>query len=225
MDWRTRLPRSDMVAMVSSVLCAPPPRPAVVPCARIRASSQDRVRKEQKVQLTNLAVSATTELLRLFSPLISGSITTSGTTAPEKNFSQLQDVMDALKIDYDQAYFLTGRFTRSLYADDCYFADPTISFTGMDLYGRNLRLLIPFLEEPSLTLFSMNKEPGEGCQIRAVWQLRTRLKLPWRPIIRVSGSTIYTLNEQLKVTSHVEIWNVPVLEALFQIFRKGDNGF
>ncbi|MCO5593113.1 hypothetical protein L7F22_047119 [Adiantum nelumboides] len=210
----------DMAAKVCSLHCAPLSRPAVVVCSCIRATSQDRLQKEQRVQLTSLAVSATTQLLRLFN---TGSVSTSGTSTPEASFTQLQDVMDALKGDYDQAYFLTGNLTRSLYADDCYFADPTISFTGRDLYERNLRLLIPFLEEQSLTLFSINKEPGEGCKIRAVWELRTRLRFPWRPVICITGSTIYTLNEQLKVASHVEVWNIPAFEALCQIFRKGDN--
>ncbi|KAH7306330.1 hypothetical protein KP509_22G006900 [Ceratopteris richardii] len=130
--------------------------------------------------------------------------------------------MDVLKRDYGRAYFLTGEFTRSLYAEDCYFADPTISFKGIDLYEQNLKLLIPFLEEPALTLFSMDKDPGEDSCVRASWQLRTRLRLPWRPIISVGGSTVYILSEQYKVISHVESWDISVWEALSQIFIKGN---
>ena len=104
----------------------------------------------------------------------------------KRNITRVQDVIDALIADYQQAYFLTGlysiimihdsslilhdpsiihnqchprnrwfahillfilltlclgNFTRSLYAEDCYFADPTISFTGILLIYQTLFLV------------------------------------------------------------------------------------
>ena len=41
------------------------------------------------------------------------------------------------------------------YDDDCFFADPTVSFRGLDTWRRNLRLLVPFLEDASVDLLTM----------------------------------------------------------------------
>lgn len=195
--------------------------PVAVRCVRGRRSQEEAALPKVVVAA---AVSAATQLLRLFSIPNVRSATVNDSSPCKGNAIEVQDVMDALMVDYDQAYFLTGNFTSSLYAEDCYFADPTISFSGRGTYERNLKLLVPFLEEPSLTLFSLVKEGGEGCSIRAVWQLRTHIKLPWRPFICVDGSTIYDLDEQLRIVRHVESWSIPVFKALAQIFKKGNNG-
>lgn len=190
-------------------------------CVRSRLTRQETPIPKLVIAV---AVSATTQLLRLCSfPSTRGNVSMKDASPCKRNVIEVQDVMDALMVDYDQAYFLTGNVTSSLYAEDCYFADPTISFTGRDTYERNLKLLVPFLEEQSLSLFSLVKEPGEDRSIRAVWQLRTHLKLPWRPFICVDGSTVYDLDEQLRIVRHVESWRISVFEALSQIFKKGDS--
>lgn len=174
--------------------------------------------------LLGLAVSATTEVLRLFNRNNKRRDVSSYDSIPrERDLTQVQDVVDALMVDYHQAYFLTGNVTSSLYSEDCFFADPTIGFTGRDLYERNLKLLVPFFEEPSLTLVSLNEESDEGRSIRAVWQLRTYLKLPWRPFICVDGSTVYTLDENLRIVRHIESWSISPLDAISQIFKRGGN--
>jgi hypothetical protein len=54
-------------------------------------------------------------------------------------------VMRRLKGDFANAYFVTGIIDGSIYAPDCFFADPTIAFSGLDLWRRNLQLLTPSL--------------------------------------------------------------------------------
>ncbi|EEF49694.1 hypothetical protein RCOM_1428170 [Ricinus communis] len=109
--------------------------------------------------------------------------------------------------------------------------NPTLSFRrvngircclgapGTELYSRNLKLLVPFFESPSIGLENMEKGVNtESNFLLATWKLRTYLKFPWRPFISIDGSTIYELNDKFKVVRHAESWNVSALEAIGQIF-------
>lgn len=123
--------------------------------------------------------------------------------------------------------------------------DPTVSFSGLDLWKRNLALLTPFLIQPSLQLLALHQAgtggsaPASGStaggaagtpaagsstgaaagaargssgsdqvpQLEATWKLATWLNLPWRPLIAIEGSTLYTLNtDSTRITKHVESW-------------------
>ncbi|CAN1180893.1 Molybdate transporter 1, partial [Linum perenne] len=84
----------------------------------------------------------------------------------------------------------SGIFTSELYVEDCLFEDPTISFRGTDLYSRNLKLLVPFFDDPSIRLQSIEKFHIHCC--------RTYLRLPWRPLVLIDGVTVYELNEDFQ---------------------------
>ncbi|CAN1339858.1 hypothetical protein LINPERPRIM_LOCUS38642 [Linum perenne] len=58
----------------------------------------------------------------------------------------------------------SGIFTSELYVEDCLFEDPTISFRVTDLYSRNLKLLVPFFDDPSIRLQSIEKVNHMNCQ-------------------------------------------------------------
>ncbi|KAG2449314.1 hypothetical protein HYH02_005469 [Chlamydomonas schloesseri] len=132
-------------------------------------------------------------------------------------------LMRRLTADFKQAYFVTGVLDDSIYAPDCYFADPTVAFSGTDLWKRNLALLTPFLEDPSVQLYGMRRlgRNEEGAEVvRAEWRLTTILKLPWRPLIDLDGATEYTLNEESnRIVRHVEFWSISGTEAILQMFR------
>ncbi|KAJ0237064.1 Uncharacterized protein HA466_0249840 [Hirschfeldia incana] len=168
------------------------------------------------------AVGGITEVLRLFS--VASSPSSSIRTNMDKSDSEVSardvgDVMEILRSDYGNAYFVTGIFTSAIYSDDCIFEDPTISFQGTELYERNLKLLVPFLEDASIELQNMEKsELSQGSYIQATWKLRTYLKLPWRPLISINGSTVYELDRDFKIVRHVESWSVSAVEAIKQIF-------
>ncbi|KAK2978442.1 hypothetical protein RJ640_023601 [Escallonia rubra] len=137
--------------------------------------------------------------------------------------SGVDDIVNILKSDYGNAYFVTGVFSSAIYTEDCIFEDPTIKFSGRELYSRNLKLLVPFFDQPSITLQKIDKGADADTNIvLAFWKLRTYLKLPWRPLISVDGSTIYELDDEFKVIRHAESWNVSALEAVGQIFTPGD---
>lgn len=134
-------------------------------------------------------------------------------------------IVQRIKADFKQKYFLTGLIDVTIYDQNCLFADPTVQFRGLRLWQRNLQLLVPFLIDPELQLLGIKKlgKDETGAQlIKAEWQLTTKLSLPWRPIISLCGATEYTLNEDCnKVVKHIELWSITGTEALLQLFRSG----
>ncbi|XP_049351489.1 uncharacterized protein LOC125815952 [Solanum verrucosum] len=179
--------------------------------------------KTQTPKLLKIAVSGVTELLRLLpSPSTNRLGVSDDEGGGEPLVYNVEDVLKIIKLDYEKAYFVTGLFTSGIYAEDCVFEDPTIKFRGRDLYSRNLQLLVPFFDSPSIKLEKIEKGNDSNAEvIVAYWKLRTSLKLPWQPLISVDGKTVYDLDEQLKIVKHVESWNISALEAVGQIFTPG----
>lgn len=171
-------------------------------------------------QILKLAVTGVTELLRVFS--FSGKERLEKVNNKDRDeipVSGIDDVIMILKSDYENAYFVTGVFTSAIYDEDCVFEDPTIKFQGTKLYSRNLKLLVPFFDSPSIGLQNIEKGVNsETYFLLARWKLRTYLKFPWRPLISIDGSTVYELDNKLKIVRHAESWNVSALEAIGQIF-------
>ncbi|GJS51627.1 NTF2-like domain-containing protein [Tanacetum coccineum] len=170
--------------------------------------------------LLKAVVSGATEILRLFSSFNRNQL---HEVVPEQKYDSsatcVDDIITILETDYGNAYFVTGNFTPEIYAEDCIFEDPTIRFSGRELYSRNLKLLVPFFENPSISLRNITKVlNGEREAVMASWGLRTYLKLPWRPLISIDGKTVYDLDNQFRIVKHVESWNVSPLEAIGQIF-------
>lgn len=128
--------------------------------------------------------------------------------------------------DFEQGYIVTGIIDTAIYDPDCYFADPTVAFSGLALWQRNLQLLLPFLIQPSVRLLHMKEvktQEGLPPQLRAEWELRTHLALPWRPLIAILGATDYYLNtDGNQVVEHVETWNVSGAQAVAQIFKPSE---
>ncbi|XP_019161550.1 PREDICTED: uncharacterized protein LOC109158159 isoform X3 [Ipomoea nil] len=193
------------------------------------SSSINRRKPEKKLQtqapkLLKLAVTGATQLLSLLSPPHKDRLDELNGEGGniELSVSDVDDVLTIIKDDYEREYFVTGLFTSAIYAEDCTFEDPTIKFRGRDLYSRNLKLLVPFFDNPSIKLEKIEKDANSNADfIMATWKLRTYLKLPWKPLISVNGCTVYDLDRQLRIVRHVESWDISALEAIGQIFTPG----
>lgn len=184
--------------------------------------------KEEGPVVLRAAVSAVTELLRAFNRDGGESQRDSQSTSTAVNELTIapEDLVETLRSDYALSYFLTGDFTDELYAEDCFFADPTVQFSGRDLYKRNLKLLVPFYEDPSLVLDSIEEVgDGESKFIQAFWRMRVYLKLPWKPFIAVDGSTKYDLDSTARIARHVESWNISAGQAIGQLFKPSERAF
>ncbi|TQD69986.1 hypothetical protein C1H46_044482 [Malus baccata] len=221
-----------------------PPLPQTKGIRGIRCSSaapDNNSNKRETPQVLKIAVSGVTELLRLLSSSNKASRLNgvSDKESDEFSVSGIDDVVTILQSDFENAYFVTGTtalfelnetflwiFTSAIYTEDCVFEDPTIRFRGKDLYSRNLKLLVPFFDSPSIGLEKIEKGiDSETNFVLATWKLRTYLKLPWRPLICIDGSTVYDLDDKFKVRTksafivrHAESWNVSAIEAIGQLF-------
>ncbi|KAM1353960.1 uncharacterized protein LOC126619157 [Malus sylvestris] len=201
-----------------------PPLPQTKGIRGIRCSSaapDNNSNKRETPQVLKIAVSGVTELLRLLSSSNKASRLNgvSDKESDEFSVSGIDDVVTILQSDFENAYFVTGIFTSAIYTEDCVFEDPTIRFRGKDLYSRNLKLLVPFFDSPSIGLEKIEKGiDSETNFVLATWKLRTYLKLPWRPLICIDGSTVYDLDDKFKIVRHAESWNVSAIEAIGQLF-------
>ncbi|CAN1761363.1 hypothetical protein LINPERHAP1_LOCUS7877 [Linum perenne] len=134
-----------------------------------RINNRSTTAETSTPSILKFAVNGVTEILRLFSSSgkdrlqkVDGGDT--GESDDTISALSVDDVVRILTIDYENAYFVTGIFTSELYVEDCLFEDPTISFRGTDLYSRNLKLLVPFFDDPSIRLQSIEKVNHMNCQ-------------------------------------------------------------
>ncbi|KAL0034678.1 hypothetical protein WJX77_002009 [Trebouxia sp. C0004] len=134
----------------------------------------------------------------------------------------IDGLLACIREDFDKrAYFITGDISDAIYDSNCYFADPTVRFSGLTKWKGNLKLLVPFLVEPEIQLTRLESQQGAQLVplLQAEWTLQTYLKLPWRPFINVIGATEYSLNaEANQIVRHIESWNITPLQAIKQIF-------
>ena len=166
-------------------------------------------------------VSLSTEALRLVGPKSRPDELPS--SPPAEAPSSMAEFVEKLEEDFRRMYFVTGDLADELYVSDCVFADPTISFEGLELYKNNLRLLIPFLASPEIGLqgpIEVVDEVVEAgtrrARVMATWTLDTGLKLPWKPRVFVNGTTDYYLVD-FRIVRHVERWDIDPHQAVLMV--------
>eukprot|EP00929_Paragymnodinium_shiwhaense_P095505 TRINITY_DN5669_c0_g1_i1.p1 TRINITY_DN5669_c0_g1~~TRINITY_DN5669_c0_g1_i1.p1 ORF type:complete len:255 (-),score=46.10 TRINITY_DN5669_c0_g1_i1:23-787(-) len=58
-----------------------------------------------------------------------------------------EELLEGVRSDFeDRQYLWSGDIDAELYAEDCTFTDPTLSFKGLDTFQRNIRNLRPVLD-------------------------------------------------------------------------------
>lgn len=186
--------------------------------SEMKAARADQPIPTQTNGLVQTVVAAATSVLRL------GQLGTPAQAvqdSPEDLLSpgDVRGVLACIREDFDQhAYFITGDICDQIYDSQCFFADPTVKFSGLAKWKGNLKLLVPFLINPKIQLLNLEQDAKNSSILHAQWTLQTSLKLPWRPFLDVIGATKYVLNgDANQVVRHIESWNITPVQAIKQV--------
>ena len=136
---------------------------------------------------------------------------------PKRAHLAPQQIADILAHDLrDSQYFITGKLTYEIFADDCRFRDPTNDVVGLARYVKALGILFdPEYSEVTLRDIQVTSPHT----IEAAWTLGGVLKLPWRPSIKpIVGRCVYYLNDQGLIELQDQTWNISAAEALRETF-------
>lgn len=133
-------------------------------------------------------------------------------------------VLATLRADFERRqYYVTGRLTRALYAEDCFFDSP-----DPDMPVRDYRTFASALgglfdhsaSRVDLLAIDLVSGGGDGASSRgavlvADWRLEATLRLPWRPRIKpYVGRTVYECHADTGLIGrHVETWSVTALDS------------
>lgn len=126
------------------------------------------------------------------------------------NGNELSAIEKCLYREYSSFF---NPMEKSFYDQNVKFIDPMIEVTGIDKYQANVdmlagrNLLGSFLfKDASIALHTITQPESNKLMTR--WTLRVTVKsLPWSPTARFSGVSIYSLNENLKITQQVDYWD------------------
>ena len=120
-----------------------------------------------------------------------------------------------LKEDYDSSYFVSGVGEMAAYDPECEFADPFVSFKGVDRFKQNVGNLGGMMEDIDLKITGW--EEGES-ELVTSWRFSCVLDLPWRPKLAAAGGTTHEFDPATgKVVRHVERWEVQPGKVVSQL--------
>lgn len=118
-------------------------------------------------------------------------------------------LMDGLRKEYDSFF---QPLIPEFYDPQVTFADPLISFTGIEKYKNNVDMLagVTPLGKACFTdcglVMHQIKQTPRGLQSR--WTLQFRFKLlPWAPLAQFTGVSDYTLDAQQRVVAQQDYWD------------------
>lgn len=114
-----------------------------------------------------------------------------------------------------KGYYLTGKLTKEIYREDCFFdgPDPDMPVRGLRKYLLSASQLFDSrLSRADLTSPLQVDEEKRTIQVR--WRIEGVLKLPWKPLMKPwTGSTTYYFDEDNLVYQHIETWDISVWDA------------
>lgn len=120
------------------------------------------------------------------------------------------NLIDTLKADYSR--FPTDQ-TYSIYADDVYFKDPMNEFRGVERYKTMIEFIHRWFLNPQMDLHQIQQNDN---QIRTDWTLSWNTPIPWKPRIQISGWSELTVNDDGKISAHVDYWHCSKLDVMKQ---------
>ena len=185
-------------------------RPRVV--RTTQASNDEDASSSSSIKTTsNPALKAAWFASEQFGKAIGGGKSNSSATVLEKQEENVMttraETIDSLAKDYEKNYFIGGESEMKAYSSSCVFADPFVSFTGLDRFKQNVGNLGTSLRDVECKVLK-TVDNGVGGVI-FYWKFSAVVDaLPWRPKLAASGNTTHVLDDANKVVKHIEAWDV-----------------
>jgi hypothetical protein len=134
-----------------------------------------------------------------------------------------RDLFDGIRSDFERGYLFSGLIDPNLYSADCEFTDPTLTFTGLSTFQKNIAAIQPlikrFVSTNLVTLYSLEMDEASK-RVSAKWRMEGNLALPWRPVIDVQGVTEYSFSEaDGRIERYYERWTQEPGAALLSLLR------
>lgn len=128
------------------------------------------------------ATKASWYAVEAFGKVFGSAASKSETTTPlaDRPPSSLKETTQRIQADNQREYFLSGEVDELIYAEDCTFADPFVSFRGRDRFVENLRNLGSFITKYSAKPLSYDVD---GNVVTTKFMVKLQLNLPWKPVL------------------------------------------
>ena len=133
-----------------------------------------------------------------------------------------EQVASAIREEYEKLFWVTGEMDITLWADDCFFADPFSSFGGeagsTARFEKNAKNLGKLVLNPKSRITSFEADE-ENCCVSIGWTFSSKLALPWKPVLAASGVTSHYLNKDtLLIEKYFETWKSKPFDVVKRIF-------
>lgn len=129
--------------------------------------------------------------------------------------SSMQETLQRLQEDNDRQYFLSGTVDELIYAEDCTFSDPFVSFQGRRRFVENLQNLGSFIAKYSARpLDSITELDGTPFVVETKFMVKLQLNLPWKPVLAWPWGVVCTIDPKTNlIVEHQEKWEIEPLEV------------
>ena len=149
------------------------------------------------------------------------------TTEEKTTGLALADIAAKIKQDWKQdsdsrGYYITGRLSREIYSDSCFFdgPDPDMPVKGLRKYQASASQLFEYKSSRAELLALKIDEDTRT--ITARWRIQGRLNLPWHPQVKPwTGRTKYVVGDLGLVNFHIEEWDIAVVDAFVSTLFPG----
>jgi len=182
---------------------------------------------DQDDDAMNIVTKASWYGVELFGKVLGNTQKTSNTDLTQPPQS-LPETYQRIQDDNDRNYFLSGQVDKEIYAVDCIFSDPFVSFAGRDRFVDNLQNLGSFITNYTARTIKdtakkqdQQDDPQNDNTVTTKVMVKLQLKLPWQPILAWPWGVTYTIDPTTYlITEHQESWDIDAWEGVKQIFRK-----
>ena len=127
--------------------------------------------------------------------------------------STMQETVQRLQEDNDRQYFLSGTVDELIYAPDCTFSDPFVSFQGRRRFVENLQNLGSFITKYSARPLDYSIT-DDGTVVETKFMVKLQLNLPWKPVLAWPWGVVCTIDPSTNlIVEHQEKWDIEPWEV------------